>query len=385
MKIFMVSFASFCFFSNFTARAALADLSITFGGDVNFNKNKQAPMADGADVFGRKVRFEDTTVGIRNLLDGDLNFANIETVVTEDKSVAAESKIFVFRSHPNALRHLLEIGFNIFSLANNHSANHGFIGLRETLDAMNELVKEGRRFAFAGIERTREDFAKARIFEVNGHTIAVAAVAITDPTFRAGKDRPGVLNYRDDSDYDLALRSLREANADLKILSLHAGIEMKTTTEADQRVRFERALKEGDVDLVLGTHPHVVRPVAAIDGRAIFYSLGNYLMLGAADIGAKGLGLDYGLFGKAHFAWDSLAKKLKLQAIEVIPLTQMHLNPKPMAAKAAAERITYLNKLSVNDLGSAKAVQFKIRVDGSGTACFRQGLPYSARAAVVCD
>lgn len=365
--------------------AARADLTITFGGDVNFNKNRQAPEADGAVVGGRKYAFADLTQGIRGLLDGDLNFANIETVVTDERNLAAQDKAFVFRTHPNALRHLLNIGFNLFSLANNHSYNHGFGGLDETLNSMDELMREGRAFTYAGIERNRTAFQTAHVVTVNGHRVAFAAIGISDDTFRATAVRTGIMSYRNDADFALVLKSLREAQADLKILSIHAGIEMKTTTEADLRARFERALGEGDVDLILGHHPHVVRPVASIGDRAIFYSLGNYLMLGAASLSGHGVATDYGLFGRAHFAWDARVHRLKLQAVEAIPLTQMHIRPKPFDARTAADRIGYLNQTSMTDLGASKAVQFKIRADGSGIACWDRGLPYSRRAVQVCE
>lgn len=368
----------------FSAPSAHADLTLTFGGDVNFNKNRQVPQGDGVRVGGQLHSFASLTGGIQPLLDGDLNFANIETVVTDDASLAAQDKTFVFSSHPNSIRRLLDIGFNLFSLANNHSYNRGFGGLDETLNSMGELTREGRTFTYAGIERRRSDFQTARIINVKGHRIAFAAIGISDDAFRATLDRTGILSYRNDSDYALVLKSLRDAQADLKILSIHAGIEMKTTTEPELRARFERALTEGDVDFILGHHPHVVRSVAMVNQKAIFYSLGNYLMVGAADIGGKGGGMDYGLFGRAHFAWDAAAKRLKLQALEAIPLTQMHIHPKPLDARGAADRIAYLNRLSLNDLGGAKAVQFRIRADGSGLMCDDRGLAYTARAQAVC-
>jgi hypothetical protein len=221
-----------------------------------------------------------------------------------------------------------------------------------------------------------------------GHTVAFAAIGITDESFSTTSSWTGILSYRNNFDYDLVLKSLRAANADLKILSVHSGVEMKTTTEKDPRVRLERALQEGDVDLVLGHHPHVVRPVSFIDGRAIFYSLGNYLMLGAADIGGKGLGLDDGLFARANYGWDASRKRLRLQATEVIPLANMHLLPKPLGVRAAAERVSYLNRLSASDLGVAKGMQFRVRSDGSGVACVAQNkpsIPLSARASAVCQ
>ena len=369
----------------FLSATAHADLTLTFGGDVNFNKTLQSPAGDGVRVRGRSYRFEELTAGLRPLIDGDVNFANIETVVTSQMALPPQDKAFVFRSHPNSILHLVDLGFNLFGLANNHSYNHGFAGLEETLSTLEGLGRMApRAIAFAGIERTREDFGRARILRVGAHTIAFAAIGIMDSRFRVGSaPRAGVLNVKNQADYDLALKSLREAVADLKILSIHTGIEMKTSLEAGQRSMFERALTEGDVDLVLGHHPHVVRPVQSIQGKAIFYSLGNYLMVGSANITGRGVDTDYGLFGRAHFAWDAGARRLKLQSVEAIPLTDTHLQPKSLDAQAAAARIQFLNSLSTRELGST-AMPFRITAKGSGVFCNRQNLAYSPRAKAVC-
>lgn len=365
---------------------ARADLTFTFGGDVNFNKNKQAPRGDHVSYFGRRVSYEEMTRHLAPLIDGDVNFANIETVVTDDEHLPAQQKAFVFRSHPNSIRHLMDLGFNLFSLANNHAYNHGSAGLDHTLEAMEQLQRQGTRpIAFAGIERRRADFERARIFEVRGYRIAFAAIGIIDPRFRSRGEGVGVLNYHDESDYALTLKSLREANADLKVISIHYGTEMQVELDRGQRAKFLRAITEGDADLVLGHHPHVVRPVELRDGRAIFYSLGNYLMAGAADLTRRPEAQDYGLFGRAHFARDARrAGRLSLQALEAIPLTAMHLQARPMPKSASERRIELLNQLSRQQLG-VHAAEFRVRPDGRGVECANHsGLAWSARAAEVC-
>ena len=372
--------------SSLSAPVAWADLTLTFGGDVNFNKNRQAPRGDHVSYFGRRVTYQEMTRHLAPLIDGDVNFANIETVVTDDEHLPAQQKAFVFRSHPNSIEHLINLGFNLFSLANNHSYNHGSPGLEHTLLAMEQLQRRATRpIAFAGIERRRADFEQARIFEVRGYRIAFAAVGIIDPRFRSTGNGVGVLGYHQESDYALTLKSLRDATADLKILSVHYGTEMRVQLDQGQRAKFLRAITEGDADIVLGHHPHVVRPVEIRDGRAIFYSLGNYLMAGAADLTSRPESIDYGLFGRAHFARDaSRGGRLRLQALEAVPLTGMHLQARPMPRAAAQRRIEVLNQLSQQELG-AHAAQFRVLSDGRGVECFNSaGLAMSSRAAQVC-
>ncbi len=377
---------AFATLAQLAASPSWADLTLTFGGDVNFNKNKQAPRGDHVSYFGRRVTYEEMTRHLAPLIDGDVNFANIETVVTDDEHLPAQQKAFVFRSHPNSIRHLMDLGFNLFSLANNHAYNHGSAGLDHTLEAMEQLQRQQfRPIAFAGIERHRAEFERARIFEVRGYRIAFAAIGIIDPRFRSRGEGVGVLSYHDENDYALTLKSLREAKADLKIISIHYGTEMQVELDRGQRAKFLRAISEGDADLVLGHHPHVVRPVELREGRAIFYSLGNYLMAGAADLTRRAQAQDYGLFGRAHFARDARrGGRLSLQALEAIPLTGMHIQARPMPKAASELRIELLNQLSRQQLG-VHAAEFRVRSDGRGVECSNvSGLALSSRAAEVC-
>jgi poly-gamma-glutamate synthesis protein (capsule biosynthesis protein) len=160
---------------------------------------------------------------------------------------------------------------------------------------------------------------------------------------------------------------------------------MQVELDRGQRAKFLRAITEGDADLVLGHHPHVVRPVELRDGRAIFYSLGNYLMAGAADLTRRAEAQDYGLFARAHFARDARrAGRLSLQALEAIPLTGMHLQARPMPKAASERRIELLNQLSRQQLG-VHAAEFRVRADGRGVECTNSSrLVLSARAAEVC-
>ena len=76
----------------------------------------------------------ETTSQIDDDINGDLNFTNIETIVTDRNDLAPDHKEqsgpFNFRIHPKGLRHLVVKGFNLLSLANNHSMDYGVPGRR---------------------------------------------------------------------------------------------------------------------------------------------------------------------------------------------------------------------------------------------------------------
>lgn len=363
--------------------AARADLVITMGGDVNFNKSTQKPLATGVDFYGKIVPFEQLSAGIRKLIDGDLNFMNVETVVTDRQDLSGQTKAFTFQSHPNGMRHMMNLGFNLFSLSNNHAFDYGFEGLRETLRSFETLRTEYSDIHFSGLGRNYADAVAPVIFEKNGHTIAFAAIGINSSDFRAGPSSLGLLDFYNETDFMAVLKAMRATKADLKILSIHYGTEKQLVLDRGQRARYHRALKEGGVDLIIGHHPHVVRPVEIVDGKIIIYSLGNFLMPGAAAINDRDSGFDYGLFARVFFGADAKTGRLKAQAMEAVPLRLMHLSPRPRAADEAAVRIRGLNELSANQLG-AQALQFTVRADGSGAFCDASALELTERAAQVC-
>src|SRR5690606_7013281 len=94
---------------------------------------------------------------------------------------------------------------------------------------------------------------------------------------------------------------------------------------------------------------HVTRPVEYVNGRVIFYSLGNYMMIGAADLTKFGPAADYGLFAKLYFK-ENAQRKLELRAVQAVPLRAMNWIPKQMEKDQARERVQILNNLGFQEL-----------------------------------
>jgi hypothetical protein len=83
-------------------------------------------------------------------------------------------------------------------------------------------------------------------------------------------------------------------------------------------------------------------------------------------MGRHGLCHDYGLVARVHLSGPE-GGDLHVRAIEAIPVTDMHVRPRPLDAEAAAERIHVLNHLGER-LG-ATGVRFAIQPDGTGLHC----------------
>ncbi len=295
------------------------EVVITLVGDVGLNRSNQPVEPDGVRR-GEFQTWAQTTSLIDTEINGDLNFMNVETVVTDRNDLPRDTKEqsgpFNFRTHPNGIRHLVERGFNLLSLANNHSMDYGLPGLRETLQHVGKL-QEQRLAVAAGIGMNSEEASRTQRVAVKGSEIAFAATGIVTNNLerhRAGPDKPGQSAYRFDDDYAEVRRRLIATPADYRILSIHYGEEGRVRADAKQFADWRGiAAQQDGIDLIVGHHAHVPRGVEIAGNSLIFYGLGNFLHQGTADITGKGLCRDYGLMARIHLK-KAPDGKLRLRA-----------------------------------------------------------------------
>ena len=356
------------------------ELVVTFGGDVNFARSHMSPNPDTVFKY-ETVPLVQTTRFLRHEWNGDINFVNVETVVSEvDHDI--QDKAFVFRSHPAHFDHLIELGVNAFSLANNHAYDHGLGGMTATLEYFSNASRRNRPLLFAGLGQGA-DATAPRIINVNGLRVAMSAISIGSPTFAPTAQQVGMSTLGVSGHWSAVLEGLAAAEADLRILSIHHGAENINTLGMAERQRVQQALEAGNVNLVLGHHPHVVRGIAANPeaGQAVFHSLGNLLFVGGAVRDHLPIGHDYGLLGKAYFQISQAG--VRLSAIEVLPLRNVHLAPQPMKTERVLETLAHLSQLSVRTDGERGVHFAPVASDPiRGSACF--GGPYGPAARELC-
>ena len=337
-------------------------LTIVLAGDTGLNGSFQTVHAGFAFKHGSRLSFAEATPGVASLINGDVNFANLETVVTNRNDLPASLKMFGFRTHPDGVRELLRIGFNVFSTANNHSMDYGSEGARETIRQLDALG-----VVHAGLGLNRAAAASARVIERRGVRVAFGALGIGGSGFgslQAAEERPGQLTVagRDMSD---VTTSLAAANADYRVLSAHYGTEFDVTTSSSDRRRFAEAI-QGGADMVVGHHQHVAAGVELVEGKPVFYGLGNFLHWGTQDMGRHDMCHDYGLVARVHLSGKP-GERLSVKAIEAIPVTGMHLKPRRHDAVASMERVQALNYL--NRQFGEQGVRFAVEADGTGLYC----------------
>lgn len=210
--------------------------------------------SDGCDPFERVARY---------LRAGDIVFGNLECVLC-DACMAAEKEIML-RADPSRVRHLWKAGFNLLSLANNHTLDCGPPGLVQTLSTLREWHIP---FVGAGDEATPAGY---EIIERQGLKMGFLAYGETD----APEGQDGVfVNPLDRSLMLDQLRSLKR-HCDVVAVSLHWGIEYARYPSPEQTKLARELVAEG-ATLVLGHHPHVVQGIERIGTSLIAYSLGSF-------------------------------------------------------------------------------------------------------------
>jgi poly-gamma-glutamate synthesis protein (capsule biosynthesis protein) len=366
-------------------------LTLVLVGDTGFNPTDAKVDADGIRKGKQVTSFNDTLAGISSEIDGDLAFINLETVVTDRNDLKPEGKgkgAFHFRSHPAALKALIDAGFNLFSLANNHSYDYGPQGIEETLYHL-AVANAQKAIAYAGIGSNFDEAIRPGCIDLDGTRIALSAIGIMtgdQPQYRAGPSKPGQASYRDRPDFEATVEKLVAMQADYRILSIHYGLEGRVEPD-DRQIADWRgyAAEQKGIDLILGHHPHVVQGVE-LDGKSlIFYGLGNFLHPGTAEMSRFGICRDYGLMAKVHLA--RIDGAWRVEAIEAIPLTGTQIKPQRFAADEATKRIYALNHLAagLDDGKNAKGVRFTPQADCSGLYCADGAAELGGDLATLCQ
>jgi poly-gamma-glutamate synthesis protein (capsule biosynthesis protein) len=339
------------------------EITIVLAGDTGLNGSYQPVYASHGIKNGARLTWAEATADIALEINGDINFANLETVVTDRNDIKPNLKLFAFRTHPDGVRHLVAMGLNAFSTANNHAMDFGTQGAVETLKHLGEIG-----VVHAGLGRNRAEARTPRLITAKETTFALTALGIIGNAYASPAEdekRAGQLSYNEGGDLDEAVAALASTQADYRILSVHYGQEFEVKTSANDRRRLTQAVADG-ADLVVGHHQHVVNGIEIVDGAPIFYGLGNFLHWGTQDMSRHDICRDFGLIARVHLtAIDGETPKLR--AIEALPITNMHKATRRLTGDDAEARIHVLNHLA--DQFGDRGARFAVEEDGAGLYC----------------
>jgi poly-gamma-glutamate capsule biosynthesis protein CapA/YwtB (metallophosphatase superfamily) len=248
-------------------------------GDImmgtNYPENK-LPANDGAFLM------EDVEQVLR---DADVTFGNLEGVLLDEggtpKTCRDPKVCYAFRTPVRYVTNLVNAGFDMMSLANNHAGDMGFVGRQSSMKTLNE----------AGILHAGQLEQQTVILEKDSLKYGLVAFAPNS-------------NCVNLNDLENARRLVEQLDSlcDIVIVSFHGGAEgaqyqhVPRTTElfhGENRgdvYKFSHTLIDAGADIVFGHGPHVTRGVEVYKNRFIAYSLGNFCTFrGISVAGINGL------------------------------------------------------------------------------------------------
>ena len=215
--------------------------------------------------------------------DYDLKYVNEESIIGDPSLGYSGYPGF---NAPEAIGdNLVDLGFNLIGLANNHAMDKG----EKSILNSNNYWKS-KNVITAGTYSSQEERDTIPIHEQNGIKYAFLSYTTVTNT-RAPKSY--LLNMYSDDTVKKDIDSIKD-KVDVIIVAMHWGEEY-TNTPTNEEVRIANYLSSLGVNLVIGTHPHVVQPIEYINDTLVIYSLGNFisnqLVLGVN----QGIGLLVGL------------------------------------------------------------------------------------------
>ena len=199
----------------------------------------------------------------------DLAFYNQESIL--GGSEIGLSDYPTFNSPQEFGDEMLDMGFNLVSLANNHTLDRGVNGVEHSC----EYWSKHKDILWAGSYCSSEDASEIKIKEKNNIKYTLLAYTYGTNGIKVPEGKDYLVNIYSDEKAKSDIEKVRD-KVDLLIVSMHWGDEYKLEPTEKQKRQAEYLSKLG-VDIIIGTHPHVVEPITYINNTLVIYSLGNFI------------------------------------------------------------------------------------------------------------
>ena len=267
-------------------KEAPQNLRLLFAGDIMAH-TQNFSMAD-FNLIWDDIR--------EQVSEADFSFANLEAPVFADRPFESYPTFNMQPSNPAAA---FDAGFNLISLANNHTNDQGSPGIKATnewskeveMKPQNRVQKQSakskdtpraRPVFFSGLTENGQ-FSLSE-FYWNEYKILFVAVTELLNTWKNYDE----INFVSPTKKGRAAFAKQvadwkeERSPDLFIVSVHTSEEEYVLTVRPEVQAFYHALLDAGADIVVSNHPHVVRPIEFIAEKdskkirkVIMYANGN--------------------------------------------------------------------------------------------------------------
>ena len=316
-------------------------VSIIGVGDImlgtNFPHPKYMPPQNGDNLMNRLYP---------HLSNASISFGNLEGAFSDSLPITKRcqdtANCYAFRSPDFLFKHIVDAGFDVLSMANNHSGDLGVPGRLNTIEQIEK----------AGLSHVGLLEFPTTVIERDGVKFGFCAFAPIRGTC-------------DINDTDEAVRIVKSLNdrCDVTIVSFHGGAEGSKYEHLTREreiflgedrgnvYKFARQMIDAGADVILGHGPHVLRAVDLYKDRFIIYSLGNFCTYSRMKVS--------GINGLAPILKVYTNKKGEFKKAEVISCKQI---------KGLGTRIDKQNKaaLKLKELTLSDIPEAKLNISETG-------------------
>ncbi len=263
-------------------------VSLIMVGDMLMHTpvNETGVMEDGSIDFSHLFTYTEEMIQ-----SADLALVNQEVILGGEE--LGISGYPAFNTYQELGDDLVEVGFDVVLHATNHALDKGKKGV---LSCLLYWENTHPQIAVLGIQDTAEEQNEIYIYEENGIRLAILNYTYGTNGIPLPEDMPFAVNLMDQEQMKADIETAKEL-ADFIVVCPHWGTEY-VLEETDYQRNYAEFMLDCGVDLVIGTHPHVIEPVEMMEDEnghqmLVYYSLGNYVNCTSSeteDIGQRMLG-----------------------------------------------------------------------------------------------
>jgi len=256
-------------------------ISLIMAGDnlINDKLYNAAKKDDGSYDFKSMYSY------IKDIVKNyDLAYYNQETIL--GGSEIGVSSYPAFNSPYEVGDATIDTGFNLVSLATNHTLDRGEKAIINSLNYWNNKSN----VLTSGSYLSNDDRNKVNIKEVNNITYTMLNYTYGTNGIKVPEGKEYLVNIwpctGNNPDNDTKYQEYKEVvkkdilrvrdKVDLLIVAMHFGVEY-THVPTNYQIDMAEFLSSLGVDIIIGTHPHVIMPITYINDTLVIYSLGNFL------------------------------------------------------------------------------------------------------------
>ena len=205
--------------------------------------------------------------------EADLAMINYETTVSYNGQYTGYP---TFSSPESSVEAIKNSGFDVIATANNHAFDKGFKGIDKTIDTI-------KSYGMDNVGTYKDANNMPLIKEVNGIKFGISAYTYSINGFDSrvkGTDKAYAVNFIDMDKIKKDVEYMDANDVDVKLVYMHWGVEYQLKPNKAQE-NTAKKLNELGVDIILGSHPHVIQKCDVIESGGkktyVCYSMGNFV------------------------------------------------------------------------------------------------------------